>query len=428
MSSNTQRIGILLLLCALPSCSASIKSEPTNIPELSRAPQPSQEILAEIRQEYPVDRYLIGIGEGTSEMAATEVARADLLKQTRVAVKVIWSDVLRERGGQSDQEVSRLVETRATELVTGTEIVRRGKDSSTGIAYAVAVLPRTEVARILRQQDRAATPLEPMIPDRQESNGPVWIVAEGVVPFGPDTTLAEAKSRARDEARRQAVERAAGIFLRGQRVVYNTQLADDLVRSLVRGIIIEEQILEEGIHELITDPTGPKAFQYTVKLRTRVKPVRTERRGDFAVTANLNKTVFSGGEEMQIKAVATKDAYLHIFSVGQDDTVTVLYPNRFVAEGFVRAEKQLVFPDEAQRMQGLRLRVFLQEGSTKAIEKIKLIATAKKIDLTKGTIHEGVFQMYPGKDSALVTDLLKELARLDESEWAEATIPYEIKR
>ena len=131
---------------------------------------------------------------------------------------------------------------------------------------------------------------------------------------------------------------------------------------------------------------------------------------------------------MQIKAVATKDAYLHIFSVGQDDTVTVLYPNRFVAEGFVQAEKQLVFPDEAQRMQGLRLRVFLQEGSTKAIEKIKLIATAKKIDLTKGRIREGVFQVYPGKDSALVTDLLKELAQLDESEWAETTIPYEIRK
>jgi len=64
----------------------------------------------------------------------------------------------------------------------------------------------------------------------------------------------------------------------------------------------------------------------------------------------------------------------------------------------------------------------------KGMEKIKLIATTKKIDLTKGTIREGVFQMYPGKDSALVTDLLKELARLDESEWAEATIPYEIRR
>ncbi len=132
---------------------------------------------------------------------------------------------------------------------------------------------------------------------------------------------------------------------------------------------------------------------------------------------------------MRLLAIPTAaDAFIHIFSVGQDDTVTVLYPNRFVADGFVAAEKELVFPDEAQRMLGLRLRVS-PTGSKKGIEKIKLIATTKKIDLTKGTIREGVFQVYIGKDSALVTDLLKALARLDESEWArEATVPYEIRK
>lgn len=215
--------------------------------------------------------------------------------------------------------------------------------------------------------------------------------------------------------------------MKGQTVVYNSQVADDLVRSIVRGLIVEEQTQEEGLREL-GQGTGQTALQYATKLRAKVKPIRPEHRGDFAVKAALNKSFFQDGEEMQITAIPTRDAHIHIFSVGQDDTVTVLYPNRFVADGFVAAGNELVFPDEAQPILGLQLRVFPPQGSKKELEKIKLIATTKKIDLTKGTIREGVFQVYIGKDSALVTDLLKELARLDESEWAEVTVPCEIRK
>jgi len=131
---------------------------------------------------------------------------------------------------------------------------------------------------------------------------------------------------------------------------------------------------------------------------------------------------------MQITAVPSKDAYIHIFNVGQDDTVTVLFPNRFTQNNFVDAQKELVFPDEAQRTIGILLRVFPPAGANKALEKIKLIATTRKIDLLKGKIREGVYQVYPGKDTALVTDLLKELSVLDESEWAETTVPYEVRK
>jgi len=40
----------------------------------------------------------------------------------------------------------------------------------------------------------------------------------------------------------------------------------------------------------------------------------------------------------------------------------------------------------------------------------------------------GLFEVYPGKDTALVTDLLRELSVLDESEWAETTLPYEVRK
>ncbi|HXG23796.1 MAG TPA: hypothetical protein VNJ09_04510, partial [Chthonomonadales bacterium] len=83
---------------------------------------------------------------------------------------------------------------------------------------------------------------------------------------------------------------------------------------------------------------------------------------------------------------------------------------------------------EEQRNAGIRLRAFPPAGARKALEKIKLIATTKPIDLTHGKIPEGSFQVYQGRDTTLVTDLLKTLSLLDEAEWTEITLTYELRR
>ncbi len=428
MSALVLRVGILVTLCASVSCAtSSVATRPDSSSASLSSNKHRSDIVPRVQRQYPPDSYVVDIGKGNSEKAASELARANLVKQLRVETNVIWSDLLRERGGVTEQEISRLIQTRVSELVQGIQIVEQGRDAVTGEAYAVAVLPKQEIARILEsarvQEEVLSIPIE----SREPSDG-IWVQAEGVVSFAEDTTVAEAKARSRDEARRKAVEKAVGVFVKGQTVVYNAQVADDLVRSLVRGIVIEEQTLEEGIRQLDTDPAAPKALYYATKLRVKVKPVRIERRGDFAVKADLNKTVFSEGEEMQIRAVATRDAYLHIFNVGQDDTVTVLLPSRYARANFVLAQKEFVFPDDEQRSMGIRLKAFPPAGAKKAIEKIKLVVTTKRIDLAQGRIPEGSFLVYQGKDTALVTDLLKTLSLLDESEWTEVTIPYEVRK
>ena len=50
----------------------------------------------------------------------------------------------------------------------------------------------------------------------------------------------------------------------------------------------------------------------------------------------------------------------------------------------------------------------------------------KKRDLVKAKFREGVFQVYEGKDTGLMTDLLRELALLEDADWAEATVAYEV--
>jgi hypothetical protein len=425
MSSNSARVGILLVLYALTSCTTSTNSERVTLLQPSGPPESGEDFLSENRQQYPSDQYLIGVGEGTSEKAATELARADLLKKVRAEVRVTWTDLILERNGRAEQEVSRLVETRVMELVKGIEVVNQWRDSRTDVAYCVVVLPKTEVSRILQaSQSQSEVPYESPEASPVPSDG-IWVTAEGAVSFGDDTTVAEARTRSRDEARRKAIERAIGIFVRASTVVYNFGLAEDLVHSIVRGVVIEEQILSEGVREVDIEK-GQKALIHDTTLRALIRPIPAERRNHFAINGNLNKSIFFANEEMVITVAASEAAYIHIFNVEQDNAVTVLFPNKFRRDNFLSGKKELIFPDDELREMGVRLRVIPPAGASKALEKIKLIATKKNLDLPQGKFNDASFQTYQGHDTGLVTDLMKELTKLEDTEWAEMTVSYEV--
>ena len=254
----------------------------------------------------------------------------------------------------------------------------------------------------------------------------MWVTADGSVPFGDETTYGDAKTRSREQARRAAVQQAVGTFVQSKSVVYNFQLAEDLVQTSFRGLIVQEEVLQEG-----AQPVGSAGksmgLMYVTKIKAKVRPVPMERKGTIAVKVLLNKTLFVDGEEMSLQVSASQEVFLHIFAVGQDDSVTVLFPNKYVGDNHLVGNGTLVFPDDSQKSAGLRLRVFVSQTAQRGLDRIKVIATAKKIDLVKGKFPEGAFRVYPGKDSSLISDLLKELAVLDESEWAETTVAYEVK-
>src|SRR5436309_3210521 len=147
MSSNSLRIGILLVLYTFYSCTASIKSDHRTSSDIPPTVESIKDVVTKARQLYPPHRYLIGSGQADSEKAATELARADLMKQIRVEVQVTWTDLIRERGANTEQEVSRLVETEVAELEKGAVIVVQGTDSKTGSAYGGAAMPKAEIER-----------------------------------------------------------------------------------------------------------------------------------------------------------------------------------------------------------------------------------------------------------------------------------------
>jgi hypothetical protein len=112
---------IVAIICCtalgiLSSCTTSPVQSEFQLPASVSSKERLDPISGRIAQQYPGNQFLIGIGQAESEKAATELARADLMKQIRMEVRVAWADLIRERGGKTEQEVSRFIETNFAEL------------------------------------------------------------------------------------------------------------------------------------------------------------------------------------------------------------------------------------------------------------------------------------------------------------------------
>ncbi len=251
-----------------------------------------------------------------------------------------------------------------------------------------------------------------------------WVEAEGTVAWGQHATLDDVQRGSLDAARRAALEQAVGTFVRGSSIVRNFQLADDLVHSVVRGVIVEEKIISRGSVD-VKDGDG---MLYRTRIKAKVRGIPAEHRGTFGVTVTLNRSVFNDGDEALIRIRTTEDAYLYLFNVAQDEHITVLAPNRFEPETRLRGGAEYVFPSDTLLRQRVRLRTWLLPGAKKTVEKIKVIVTRKPVSLLKGQVAEAVFKEYEPTQTALLMDLMRVLAALDPAEWAEATVEYEVRK
>ena len=261
-----------------------------------------------------------------------------------------------------------------------------------------------------------------------ESLATVTVVAEGVAPFLKDMSLDEVRGRARDEARRNAIEQAVGVFVRSTSVLRNSQITDELISSVSRGVIEQEQWADEQIEEVKDGKRpGPAMAMYRTTVKAQVRPVHVERRAGFDVRGSLNKTVFQENEEALIKIRSTQPAYLHVFSVTQEGGVTLLLPNKFVERNQITPDQEVVFPNDTLRALGVRLRVSLPKGTKKAQEYIKVIATRKPVSLVGTDASGDIFKTYTGAENGMIQDVIKRLAQLEDADWNETTLPYEVR-
>ena len=252
------------------------------------------------------------------------------------------------------------------------------------------------------------------------SEKPVWIAAEGESYQGEMDTLKEVKDRARRNAQSKAVEMAVGTFIKSHTLVSNSQVAEDLIYAAVRGKITKEEVLSAGWDT-------KERNLYKVKIKALVEPVYPEKGGGLSAKLHLSKTNLMEGGDVKIFYSVNKDAYVYIFSVAADGSVTLLLPNANMPDNFTRTEKAHQFPPVDSRIQ-LKAMFLPDYKGTAAEERIKIVATRNKEALLPLGFKEGIFQVYDEKSTGMIGDLVRKLNQIEPTDWTEATSVYILRR
>jgi len=254
-----------------------------------------------------------------------------------------------------------------------------------------------------------------------------WVTVEGFAPI-ENVTKTEARKLAIDNARREAVEQVVGVDLLSETMVINYNVTGDVIRAIPHGKVIGIEILNEDIDLIPAENKGDVPFlAYKVKIRANVAKEIGTTDSFFRLDARANRKVFKEGDLMEIQVTPSKDCYLTIFNVLEDEKVLVLFPNRFNQNNYIKANTQFTFPGNDDRKKGITLEAFLDKGQEKADEMFHVLALKEPLYFNTATFKEGIFGVYDGQ-TALVNDLVKNIVGIPLSHRAEKFIQYRITK
>lgn len=252
------------------------------------------------------------------------------------------------------------------------------------------------------------------------ADNPLWVTVMGEAYQGEMETPKEVMLRAKRDAQSKAIEQATGVFLKSHTLVHNSQVADDLIYAAVRGKVNEMIILNSGWDKQDRN-------LYKIKIKARVEPVYPEKGKGLMAKLNLSKTNLREGQDVKIFYEINNDCYVYIFSVGEDGSVTLLFPNSQNQNNKVDAGKTYEFPEPESTVK-LKAMFLPNFKGKSANEKIKLIVTKKKENLLPLGFKEGMFQAYDADSTGLISELVNKLNAIEPAEWSEATAEYVINR
>ena len=234
-------------------------------------------------------------------------------------------------------------------------------------------------------------------------------------------TPEKAKEIAIQKACTKAIEFYSGIEISGQ--ILNIQaenqnqiLIDNfssITQQTAQGIIIEKEIIKD---EIIS---RENRLIKVVTIKVKVDKQKGEKDLSFQITANLNRDYFKDDEEMELSIKSSKDCYLTILNICSNDSVYVIFPNKFRNDNFIKSGELFQLPNSNDKKIGLYFPVSLLPNKNDDFEMIKVIATKQKIDFS--SVYS--LSAYGTYQSAL-NDLQKWLLKIPRNEIEEIDLQY----
>lgn len=145
--------------------------------------------------------------------------------------------------------------------------------------------------------------------------------------------------------------------------------------------------------------------------------------------AALDQPAYFAGDRATLTFELTRDAYVYVLNVDQDENVTLLLPHRDTGKS-VKAEagKPVSFPDDKARRRGVDLVAALPEGASHGAEVVHLIAVRGVADLfVPGDTAARAVGPWTSWSLGKMDEVVRRLAGLDRSRWTMSVVPFQIR-
>jgi len=223
-----------------------------------------------------------------------------------------------------------------------------------------------------------------------------WVRVKAVSPV-EEYDYEKASIAAKQEAKTRALERGCGVEIDAIKNVADLHLQEETFLTALSGTITEirDEKIEYAKEGLVCI--------YTARMRVACEPEEPDK--GFRLSATINKTTFTAGEEVIVKVGTTKDCYLHVFQVASDNRVKVVLPNHSQKENFLDTWTVLEVPSVEYRVFGIKLTADLAPGRAQGQGLIWIIATKEEVPFLDGldapVVWESPYKIIPDLAKAL---------------------------
>jgi len=202
-------------------------------------------------------------------------------------------------------------------------------------------------------------------------------------------------------------------------------------------ILIEIEDIEATLEELQTELNEARELSETLetiskvdngqssfKIRVWTEAGTKKSIRDISIVPHGSTESYQLGDEITINFTASQDCYLTLINIGTSGKITILFPNAFIQENFIRANQVYSIPGQEYPF------LYKLTGPI-GTEKIKVIATIKPVNLIEKDFSKlGDLAFYGATGQRAIRDIeivAKKINTTPLEEWAEDNCMFDVR-
>ncbi len=245
------------------------------------------------------------------------------------------------------------------------------------------------------------------------------------LPVGEGDSLENLRSLALLQAQTEIIQQHCGSDVSSTTIVEDSMLASHRVIDISRGLITSIRMLGGGHFEAVRHK-GTESFNVFI-VTFEATPTRLKGRADpeFSVSARLDKEAYNHGDHGRLSGTITQAAYLYVFSIGADDSVSLVFPTDANPQNHFGPGDFSLFDNKNK---ALAFATLPGQKSRSVREYLVVLATKKPLDLRSTGIRQAVGGIRTIADTAASGALARAMLELRRDEIAQTAVAYELYR